>query len=73
MAKQNNAAFESLWNEHTYCDFTGKSLSTARRDRLLGKGCRYVKMGALVRYRPQDVREFIECNLRCGGELLGVK
>ena len=57
---------EPLWNEHVYSRVIGKSVATARRDRLLGKGCPYVKLGVLVRYRPSDVRAYIERNLRLG-------
>jgi hypothetical protein len=55
---------ESLLNEHDYCAVTGESVATARRNRLLGKGCPFVKLGALVRYRPTDVRAYIARNLR---------
>lgn len=58
---------EPLINEHEYARITRRSVASARRDRLLGKGCPYVKLGALVRYRPEDVRTFIERNVR--GEL----
>ncbi len=58
---------EPLINEHEYARITHRSVASARRDRLLGKGCPYVKLGALVRYRPEDVRGFIERNVR--GEL----
>jgi hypothetical protein len=59
-----NNLLESLLNEYEYAAITGESVATARRNRLLGKGCPYVKLGSLVRYRPQDVRAYIERNLR---------
>ena len=55
---------EPLLNEQEYSRITGRSLASVRRDRLLGRGCPYVKLGSLVRYRPCDVREFIESNIR---------
>jgi hypothetical protein len=58
---------EILLDEREYARLTGRSVASLRRDRLLGIGCPYVKLGALVRYRPQDVQAFIERNLR-GGE-----
>ncbi len=58
---------EPLIDEHEYSRITGRSVASARRDRLLGKGCPHVKLGALVRYRPSDVRRFIDSNMR-GGE-----
>jgi hypothetical protein len=55
---------EALLNEHEYSAITGESVATARRNRLIGRGCPFVKLGALVRYRPEDVRTYIARNLR---------
>ena len=55
---------ETLLTEHEYARITKRSVASVRRDRLLGQGCPYVKLGALVRYRPEDVRAFLECSLR---------
>jgi hypothetical protein len=55
---------ETLLTEHEYARITKRSVASARRDRLLGQGCPYVKLGALVRYRPEDIRAYIERNLR---------
>lgn len=62
-----NHQLEALLNEHEYAAITGESVATARRNRLLGKGCPFVKLGALVRYRPEDVRAYIACNLKATG------
>ena len=35
------------------------SVSILNKWRLLGKGPRFVRMGALVRYRPSDIHAFI--------------
>lgn len=53
---------ETLLTEHEYARITKRSVASARRDRLLGQGCPYVKLGALVRYRPEDIRAYIERN-----------
>jgi hypothetical protein len=53
-----------LLNEHEYCRITGESLGTARRNRRLKKGCQFVKLNALVRYRAEDVRVYIDRNVR---------
>jgi hypothetical protein len=60
------APFEPLLNEYQYAEIIGRSVASVRRDRLLAKGCPWVKLGALVRYRPSDVRTFIEQNVRGG-------
>jgi hypothetical protein len=55
---------QPLLNEREYVAITGEILATAHRNRLLKKGCPYVKLGAFVKYRPEDVRAYIERNLR---------
>ena len=59
-----NIQLEPLLNEYEYAAITGESVATARRNRMLGKGCPYIKLGALVRYRPSDVQSHIAQNLR---------
>ena len=54
---------EPLLNEHDYARIANRSVASVRRDRRLGTGCPYVKLGALVRYRPGDVRAFLERNV----------
>jgi excisionase family DNA binding protein len=36
------------------------SLASLRRWRLLQRGPRFVKVGALVRYRPEDLEQWLE-------------
>jgi len=55
---------ETLLTEHEYAQITKRSVASVRRDRLLRQGCPYVKLGALVRYRPADVRAHFERYLR---------
>jgi len=68
-SERENAAdshLEVLLNEHDYARITKRSVASVRRDRLLRQGCPYVKLGALVRYRPDDVRAHLERSLRLG-------
>jgi predicted DNA-binding transcriptional regulator AlpA len=56
----------------------GISVATLRRWRLLRTGPTYTKLGASVRYREEDVRAYIESNLRLGtntheSEVMGPK
>jgi predicted DNA-binding transcriptional regulator AlpA len=46
---------ENLLNEHDVARITGLSVASVRRWRLLRQGPRYLKIGAAVRYRPEDV------------------
>ena len=39
---------------------TGRSVSTLEKDRLVGTGPAFVKIGRLVKYRPRDVREWLQ-------------
>jgi hypothetical protein len=55
---------ETLLTEREYAHITKRSVASVRRDRLLRQGCPYVKLGALVRYRPEDVRAHLARNLR---------
>ena len=54
---------ETLLTECEYAQITKRSVASIRRDRLLRQGCPYVKLGALVRYRPEDVRAHLESSL----------
>jgi hypothetical protein len=69
MEKQNqlNSAadlLEPLVDEFEYSRLTGESVGIARKNRFLGRGCQFVKLGNLVRYRPADIRAYISQNLK---------
>lgn len=59
-----STSFEQFLDEHAVSRWTGRSVKSLRRDRLHGKGISYHKNGALVRYDPQDVREYLARNRR---------
>lgn len=54
-----NSTFETLLNEHDVARMTGMSVATVRRWRLFAQGPRYMKIGSAVRYRPEDVRAWL--------------
>jgi predicted DNA-binding transcriptional regulator AlpA len=56
--KQNTP--QRLLNEHQVADSCAISVLTLRKWRVEGRGPRYVKIGTLVRYRPEDVDAWIE-------------
>ena len=56
--------FERLVDELEVSRITGRSVNSLRRDRLLGTGISFIKIGALVRYDPQDIRDYIQQNKR---------
>jgi hypothetical protein len=55
---------EPLLTEQEYARAIKRSVASVRRDRLLRQGCPWVKLGALVRYRPSDIRAHIEGSLQ---------
>ena len=57
---------EPLVDEYEYAHITKRSVASARRDRVLKRGCPYVKWYGQVRYRLSDIREFIAVHV-CGG------
>jgi hypothetical protein len=57
-------SLETLLTEREYASITKRSVASVRRDRLLRQGCPYVKLGALVRYRPEAVKAHLERSLR---------
>lgn len=61
-----SAHIEAVIDEKECSRITGRSVGSLRRDRVMNQGIRYVKYGSLVRYRPFDIRAFLENNLRGG-------
>jgi len=51
---------QRLLNERQVADSCAISVLTLSKRRTEGRGPRYVKIGTLVRYRPEDVDAWIE-------------
>ena len=51
---------KQLLNEHEVATTCGISVLTLRKWRSLRRGPRFLKIGTLVRYRPQDVAAWID-------------
>jgi predicted DNA-binding transcriptional regulator AlpA len=58
---------ETLLNEHDVARITGLSVASVRRWRLLRQGPKYLKIGAAVRYKPEDISVWLESR-PAGGE-----
>jgi predicted DNA-binding transcriptional regulator AlpA len=58
--ERESAARACLLNEHNVAELLNISVASVRRWRLFGRGPRYLKIGASVRYRPEDVSAWIE-------------
>jgi len=50
---------ERLLNDREVSEITGRARSTLQKDRVSGIGIRFVRVGALVRYRLSDVEAYI--------------
>lgn len=48
-----------LLNEHEAAEYLNVSVATMRRWRLLRQGPVFRKLGACVRYRPEDIEAFV--------------
>jgi predicted DNA-binding transcriptional regulator AlpA len=62
---------QSLLNEHDLARVTGLSVASVRRWRLLRMGPKYLKIGASVRYKPEDVSAWLESRPTGGGREAG--
>lgn len=63
-----DSVLETLLNEHDVARITGLSVASVRRWRLLGQGPKYIKIGAAVRYKPEDVSAWLETRPSGGGQ-----
>jgi predicted DNA-binding transcriptional regulator AlpA len=61
----------NLLNEHDVARITGLSLASVRRWRLLRRGPKYYKLGAAVRYKPEDLFAWLEARPSGGGDQSG--
>jgi predicted DNA-binding transcriptional regulator AlpA len=63
----------TLLNEHDVARITGLSVASVRRWRLLRQGPKYLKIGAAVRYRPEDISAWLKSRPSGGEQQEGVK
>jgi predicted DNA-binding transcriptional regulator AlpA len=61
-----STSLETLMTEHDVARVTGLSVASVRRWRLLRQGPKYLKIGAAVRYKPEDISAWLESR-PCGG------
>jgi predicted DNA-binding transcriptional regulator AlpA len=58
---------EELLTEHDVARITGLSVASVRRWRLFKQGPKYLKIGAAVRYKPEDISAWLESRPSGGG------
>lgn len=65
---ESSVTMPRLWDQKTLAAYLGKSTAWCERARWAGDGPRFIKLGRHVRYRADDVLEWIEENARtCSG------
>jgi predicted DNA-binding transcriptional regulator AlpA len=62
-------AIETLLNEHDVARITGLSVASVRRWRLLKQGPKFLKISASVRYRPEDLKTWLDSRPTGGDHL----
>lgn len=62
----NQLNLDTLFDEHDVAKKINMSVATVRRRRLFNMPPKFLKLGTAVRYRPQDVQEWLE-SLPVGG------
>jgi predicted DNA-binding transcriptional regulator AlpA len=66
MATENNS-IETLLHERDIARITKLSVASVRRWRLLKIGPRATKIGAAVRYKPEDLKAWLDSRPTTGG------
>jgi predicted DNA-binding transcriptional regulator AlpA len=62
-------AVSNLLNEYDVAERLHMSVATVRRYRLFRQGPRYLKIGASVRYKPEDLSAWLESRPTGGNHL----
>ena len=55
--------FEPLWDEKECATYRACAVSSVQKERVRGDGPPFLKLGRLVRYRPEDVRDWLARHL----------
>jgi len=63
----NQSTLEELLTEHDVARITGMSVASVRRWRLLRTGPKFIKIGAAVRYRSEDLAAWLQGRPTGGG------
>jgi predicted DNA-binding transcriptional regulator AlpA len=55
---------EPLYDESQVANLIGRSVASLQKDRVSGRGPVFVKLGRSVRYKPADLRAWIDARAR---------
>jgi len=53
-----------LLKEREYAEIVDKTLDSVRRDRRMGRGPKHIRVNGAIRYRPEDVEEYLAANCK---------
>lgn len=53
------SSMQSLLDEHAVAELIGMSVASLRRWRLLSRGPKFLRVGARVKYRPEDLQAWL--------------
>jgi len=59
----NTGILERLLTDQEAAPYVGYKVQTLRNLRFLGRGPRYLKLGKAVRYRPSDLRDWVDAHV----------
>ena len=60
-----------LFTPQEYANYRRCSLRTLDRERADGRGCPYVRLGARILYRRNDIDRYLEAHVRGGADWVG--
>ena len=64
MPQESTVTMPRLWDQKQLAAYLGKSTAWCERSRWEGEGPKFIKLGRHVRYKAEDVLEWIEENAR---------
>ena len=64
MRKSEMAEMEILYSDRDLERLTGRARSSWQKDRLSGRGPKFIRLGRLVRYRRRDVESWLDARTR---------
>ncbi len=66
--EQYSPCIDALLNEYDVARILGMSVASVRRWRLLRQGPKYLKIGAAVRYKSEEISAWLESRPTGGGQ-----
>lgn len=65
----NTNSTDRLLTQREYAEYRRCSIRTIERERAVGAGCPYVRIGVRILYRPADIDRFVNAHTIGGSDL----